>query len=508
MEPIRIADDSSSQSGQTVSLRYIPGTTIRGLVINKLAENPDFETKKKLLLSGKVRYLNACLMAEDRELMPSPKGFYEDKVQAQGRKEIQNVVINGSFTEGFKRAALGRFCVLQGDTIVYYNVNTGSDMKIKINLKENEKQNVLEKKINLKEDEKQSVFRNEYIAAGHVFAGYIAVESEEVKEDIKKVFEQDIILGNARSAGLGKCQVLECKYVDKLPFEEYLPEKEQENSCYMMLLSNTVMRDEKGEFCGLNLSKLQEKMGVEELEIAHCATSTVEVKGYNRIWGVKIPSVMMYEAGSVFHFTYKGNFTKEKMKEICDVGIGIRRGEGFGRVLFLGQYENVKYKQQGTYSRNILQAKADKATKEDQEVLSNIARCYYRNKLQEAMREYVVDPSQKGFLAASQLGLLMSLATAHKYEPKEAVRTLKLYFAHANEKEDKNKVHKERNSIKSLSDFVKWILETDLETILGMEKKESIMGIKREQILSEDEYIKLKLSLLTDMVKRDNKEGK
>lgn len=493
IEPLRISDDSSSQSGQTVSLRYIPGTTIRGLVINRLAGSSEFEVKKKLLLSGKVRYLNACLMAEDRELMPSPKGFYEDKVQVQGRKEIQNVVIDGRFTEGFKRAALGRFCDIQGDTIVYYNVNTGSDMKIKINLKEGEKQNV---------------FRNEYIAAGHVFVGYIAIDAEEIKEDVKKVFEQDIILGNARSAGLGKCQVLSCEYVDKLPFEEYLPKQEQENSCYMMLLSNTVMRDEKGELCGLNLSKLQKKMGVEELEIAHCSTSTVDVKGYNRVWGVKIPSAMMFEAGSVFHLTYKGSFAREKMQEICDKGIGIRTNEGFGRVLFLGQYENVKYKQQGTYNRNILQSNTAGATKEDTEVLKTIARCYYRNTLQEAMREYVADLSHKGSLAASQLGLLMSLVTAHKYEPKEAVRTLKLYFAHANEKEDKNKVHKERNSIKSLSNFVEWILETDLETILGIEKKERIMGIKREQVLSEDEYIKLKLFLLEVLVKRDNREGK
>ena len=37
-EPLRIADDSTSQSGQTTTLRYIPGTTVRGFVINQLAE--------------------------------------------------------------------------------------------------------------------------------------------------------------------------------------------------------------------------------------------------------------------------------------------------------------------------------------------------------------------------------------------------------------------------------------------------------------------------------------
>ena len=38
-EPLRIADDNSSQSGQMITLRYIPGTTIRGYIVNQLVEN-------------------------------------------------------------------------------------------------------------------------------------------------------------------------------------------------------------------------------------------------------------------------------------------------------------------------------------------------------------------------------------------------------------------------------------------------------------------------------------
>ena len=86
IEPLRIADDSTSQNGQTVTLRYIPGTTIRG----------------------------------DKELFPSPKGFYEDKTTTVGKKKLENVVVNGELTSGNKRASLGRFCYLDGDCIHYY----------------------------------------------------------------------------------------------------------------------------------------------------------------------------------------------------------------------------------------------------------------------------------------------------------------------------------------------------------------------------------------------------
>ena len=92
LEPVRIADDSTSQSGQTVTLRYIPGTALRGVVINALARERDFESIKKELFSSKIRYMNAFPTDAGKELIPSPKGFYEDKTQ-QEKKEMDNVSI-------------------------------------------------------------------------------------------------------------------------------------------------------------------------------------------------------------------------------------------------------------------------------------------------------------------------------------------------------------------------------------------------------------------------------
>lgn len=65
-EPLRIADDSTSQSGQTVTLRYIPGTTMRGYIINKMAPSSDFEQLKEELFSEQVKYLNAYLCVKEK----------------------------------------------------------------------------------------------------------------------------------------------------------------------------------------------------------------------------------------------------------------------------------------------------------------------------------------------------------------------------------------------------------------------------------------------------------
>ena len=68
------------------------------------------------------------------------------------------------------------------------------------------------------------------------------------KQKIKKLFNQELILGNARASGFGKCEVVSCELVKELPYQEYLPCEDQENGCYMMLLSNTVLRSKMVNF--------------------------------------------------------------------------------------------------------------------------------------------------------------------------------------------------------------------------------------------------------------------
>ena len=503
IEPLRIADDSTSQNGQTTTLRYIPGTTIRGWIINQLAKRADFENLKKDLFSDNVRYLNAYINKDEKSLLPSPKGFYEDKTVTEGKKKIENVVLRGDFTEGYKRASLGRFSYMDEECIHYYSVDTNSDMKIKINLNEGEKQNV---------------FRNEYISPGYCFSGYIAVNDHETGEMIKQLFTDRIILGNARSAGFGKCEVLSSEITEQLPYEEYLPEKEQKNSCYMMLLSNTAFIDQNGEICGFTeetLEALENKMGVQNLNIAFCATSTVQVRGYNRSWGIKIPSLPAYEQGSVFHFTYDGVLSPENMRKLADTGIGIRINEGFGRVLFLKDYEKIQYKCAEKYFDDSVREKKTELTKEDSKVLRTIARSYYKNKLERKMQEYVLKAShEKSFWGTrtsnSQLGELDSRITANKSNPQEAKTAIYNYLEHANEKEETNSVQKVHNSLKKTKKYVDQLYATDLEELLGFSGKQKgyVMGIPVSELMSQTEKDALKLELLTSLIRFKNKGDK
>ena len=515
-EPLRIADDNSSQSGQMITLRYIPGTTIRGYIVNQLVRENDFEKIKKDLFSNYVRYLNAYISMENQELIPSPKGFYEKKVMKENDKLV-NIVVKQADLNGKKRAALGRYCYFDQNRIHYYNVETGSDLKIKINLEEGEKQNV---------------FRNEYIEPGYLFTGYIAVDYKTEKDDseekealierIKSVLHDEIILGNARSSGFGKCEIIDCEITDELPYQSFVADTDQVGECYLLLLSNMTLRNQQGELCGFNedtLAALEKKLHVKNLQIAYCSTSITTVRGYNRTWGVKIPSTVAYEQGSVFHLKYEGTLTVETIRELSDAGIGIRRNEGFGRVLFLKDgYEKINLKQSEEYFANTVEEESlPVMNSEDKKVICIAARSYYKAMLQQGLQKFVLKKKEELSddirTSASQLGMLDSVITAYQYNPEQAISSLRKHLSESNKREENNRIQKQHNSLQNVGNLIEnEILNENkkIEDIAGFKGKNEgyIMGISTSELLPEDQEKRMKLKLILDLIRLNNKGEK
>lgn len=493
IEPIRIADDSASQSGQTSSLKYIAGSTIRGAVITSLAKHPDFEKIRKVLFSDCVRFLNAYPEENGIELLPSLKGFYEDKIQETGKKSLGNAMFEKEL-DGRKRASLGEFCYIEDRTIYYYSVDTGSDLKIKFNLE------------NM--DEKRNIFRNDYISAGYNFVGYIVIEDDSVKNLIKEALGDELLLGNARSSGRGKCRLLSKKFVpyESTPFAQNSPSCILENNCCMLLYTDTVMRDKTGEYTGLNLEVLEKKLGVSKLCIEHCATSTRMVHGYNRKLGMKLPSVPMYEKGSVFRMTYEGALTAEKMREVMESGIGVRKNEGFGQVIFLKEYEQIIWKQEGKREeKNLNDQQGMIKGHEADGTLQIAAANYYRRLLKMAMEKKIIDGMEKGTLSNSQIGRLESLITANKYNTENARNMIIRYFEHTIKKEKKQNIQKDLASVKPLYDFVMSFLDSSYAEYVGVENQ-VIMGIPVGKLLSVQELDRMKLEYLTELIRHDNRK--
>lgn len=488
VEPVRIADDSIAQKGQTGTLHYIPGSAIRGYVLTMISKQgfgddySDYFTR--------VRFLNAYPSISEENLFPSPKGFYEDKAESEGRKELENVLIDGKDIEGLKRARLGEFCCVKDGTIQYYSVRSKGELK--------------------KQMYGNELYRIEYIDRGYVFSGAIASDRLELLERIKPFFDHEIYVGNGRSAGMGLCNVLEVKLDPddhSIPFQNMAVNEDITSECYMMLLSPTAMRDGYGNPTGLNLQSLQEMMGVSDLKIDFCSTSVRNVQGYNRTWHGAVPSLMMYEKGCVFHLSFHGTLTAEKSKLIMDHGIGERLYDGYGRVVILNDFTEWRYKERG---ERLNKASVYSTTKEesDEAVLHLIARKYYRKMIEDAMDRYIVShPLDKGMLKSSKTRGIEPILIMNRFDYDKAFDLLDKYFDHELKKEAAMKIHKELRSTGSIKEHVFTVLDGDLEKILHVKTKveNSVMTIPKNRILNHEEMGELKLLFLLKELRFDSR---
>ena len=486
VQPIRITDDSASQSGQGATLKYIPGTAIRGYVVNILKDKDDFDTIKNSLFSDDVRFLNAYYIAEDMELIPSPKGFYEDKQKKEGEKDIDNVVIDGKFKPGYKRASLGDYCYFKDGCINYYSIDTGSDLKIKVNINGKEKRNV---------------FRLDHIKSNYNFVGYIAVEDETMCNCIADCFNDYIYIGNARSQGLGKCKVISNEVVEQAPFLEYQQVEDVKDYCYMILLSNTVMLGDDGEPEGINVNALASILGISCLEVERCATSTINICGYNRKIGNKTPSMIVYEKGSVFKLNFRGEIiNKDCIRALIDKGVGINKNVGMGRVLIVNEYEKIRKKASKNYSKKY-EVLGKNHGDEDKKALALVARNYYKRLIKHAMSKATIaenDAYENLKINESQKGRVESIILQNRYDVEEARRILDKFFEHEDDKEKSHKKQNDKKSIKGLKDFIYYVLDSDIEHLFDIESKnrDTIFEQPKHDLLNKEEIQRLKFDYI------------
>lgn len=319
--PVVITDLDRSQENSYETRGYIPGSAVRGMVISTLASRyPDwFQKNRAALLSEDTRFLNAVPVVDAGAPIPAIKGFYEDK----GETVFETVVRAGTFTAGLKRAKLGAFCALDGDTVCCWSAATSGTTRISLNTASGEN---------------MAIFQSAGICAGQELEGYILLENPDLANEIARALSDTVWLGADRYEGFGKCSVTNCRAVERpdwISAYGYRSQDEIGTELYLLAVSPLTMLNEVGDPCGLDLETLAEQLGVSSVEIRFCSTSLAEFGGYNRTWKCRASAVRMYDQGSVFHLACDKAPSFEKLQSLQWQGMGIRRAEGFGQILFL-----------------------------------------------------------------------------------------------------------------------------------------------------------------------------
>lgn len=95
--------------------------------------------------------------------------------------------------------------------------------------------------------------------------------------------------------------------------------------------SPTALRDALSAALGVRLS---EECADERLKIS---TRVRRLEGWNTTWQLPTASKLAIKAGSVFRYTVKDKLSRASLEKVEIEGLGERRAEGFGRVLFNDQ---------------------------------------------------------------------------------------------------------------------------------------------------------------------------
>lgn len=331
--PVIITDLSRSGGNSYETRGYIPGSAVRGMVASLLADRHPawFGEHKSALLSEGTRFLDALPKPCALDVLPSVKGFYEDKEE----KSFESVVPSGSFTPGLKRAALGSFCALDGDTVRYWSAQTGGVTRIARDVSG---------------DGDTKPFQVSHISAGQVFEGYIILDDASLAEKVSEAFGDTVWIGADRYEGYGKCAVEHMEAVGQPGWIDAYgcrSQAEVGSTLYLLALSPLTMLDRWGNPAGLEPEALAQMLGVARVELEHCSTSVAEYGAYNRTWQCREPALPMYDRGSIFKLRCSEPPRLERIRAVEHTGLGVRTAEGFGQVLFLRRelFEGLRRKQ-------------------------------------------------------------------------------------------------------------------------------------------------------------------
>ncbi len=376
-EPLLATQAQSGEANSAVSYPFIPGSMLRGAIINGyVAENDinaldisDDETIRPLFFNGDVCYLNAYLAhpAQNERMLPRPFSWFVPKDSARNPNEmIMDYAVdpNRQLDSPPKAPGLGDFVwqaagsIQLGSPSLQMTVHNASDNR------------------SLKDEIGSQVYRYDALAAGQIFAGVIISEDKDLLlKEIKPVLEKSRFnLGGSYTAGYGQVEIFDI--VPDLSWEEYTLDTTPANQDTITLtcLSDVIIRGAGGQV-GQGLAELAGDKPVRSFHKMRL------VGGFNRTWGLPLPQDWAIEAGSVFVFPAS---CKAELDKWVTTGVGERQTEGFGRVA-VNWHSRANQDQSKIQTRTLTISPPDKLSADSQKLAQKMAKRQLQSRLDTAV---------------------------------------------------------------------------------------------------------------------------
>lgn len=340
-----IATSLLGDPNSSVSYNYLPGSQLRGLFISRyLQTHPEIEnlatndTCYRLFFNEKTRFLNAYPLSEGKtRCLPTPLSLFRRKnAEYLGDKaifdashedwdmEMRHDVEGNSQLKAIKFP----FCKISDDSLLYYTPRRTMTIHIQRNRRKGRA---------LPDD--GEIFRYEALASGQWFEGVILVDEASDVVKLEKLFKPTSCwLGRSRSANYGKVKLNLLKIEDN--WRETGDQSAEaiyfDEACRLTLLSDFIGLDSKGNpLTRFDNESLEAYLGVPvKIKATHSFSTVRAVGGFNNKW--KLPLIQRHAiaAGSVITFIPQETLELADVRRLEAQGLGERRAEGFGRIVF------------------------------------------------------------------------------------------------------------------------------------------------------------------------------
>jgi len=320
------------------SMSFIPGSAVRGSAARGLSGAlPD--QFHRLILSGAVCYLNAYFLSGARRCLPTPVSFRREKYSSSRYHDLAGYTGAEDWPSHQLVRVPAEFLALDGPEPQPATVSISGCMH-------HQQDRVMGRPTG----EPGALFRYDALDLGQCFGGFIACRGpdkdvvERLVGEVRQALGRTLLLGRSRRAGYGGSARIEWREPQK---REVVGQRVAAGSqpagtvLRVLFTSDYIGRDaETGQ---LNPSawvdELRMRLGgrIEEMVPPQRFGEFRLTGGFNRTWGTELPQVLALRAGSVLVVRVTETLTEEDLLAVEHDGLGERRTEGFGRLVFLDE---------------------------------------------------------------------------------------------------------------------------------------------------------------------------
>lgn len=349
LEPVLVTS-LQGDPNSAVAFDYLPGSVLRGMVIGKYLGPKVADTSdgmlQRLFFDGTTRYLNGYpLDVYDQPGLPVPASWrrvkhdereiFDFAVEAQKGKEQWQPVPAPFYTQSDEDVRL----IQPARNVAVHTQRTARFGRAMPRYRPARNGQAAAKvRELLTEDEiVGAVYRYDALAAGQSFQAAIICDYDADASTLFPFIRDHVSLGGSRSGGYGQAEISKVQVYDHDLEWHALDDSEDvpEGMLIVTLRSDVLLRDERGQFTvdpelvGRVLSRHLQV----ELKLEDAFLNSQLVGGFNRRWRLPLPQALAMRMGSVLIFQDPGcDPTALAALEVR--GIGERRAEGFGRIVF------------------------------------------------------------------------------------------------------------------------------------------------------------------------------